>query len=273
MEYDHKITLSEIQKLEYNILKEFDDFAKENNIRYFLCGGTLLGAVRHQGFIPWDDDIDICLLREDYDKMISLVKNNRIMKNNSSYRFCLPLDKNYIYPYVKIVDDSTIVYEKDINHKFCLGVWIDVFPMDTWPETTKEIDKVLKLHSRYKFFNKIYVAGNLSSAGKKIIAFIGKLGYSIIFHNKTSEFWVKKMLLLIKSSKSNLIGNRAWPNKDKDIFRKEIFNEVIYQRFVDRDFPIPVGYDEYLTKMYGNYMQIPKLEDRIYHDFEGYVIK
>lgn len=273
MDYDHRITLEEIQNLEYNILKEFDAFARKNNIKYFLCGGTLLGAIRHEGFIPWDDDIDICLLREDYDKMISLVKNQRYFEDKPQYRFCLPLDDNYIYPYVKVVDDQTIVYEKDINHQFCLGVWIDIFPMDAWPESDKEIQKVLKKHARYKFFNKIYVAGNLSSVQKKILGVIGKIGYSILCHGKTYKYWVKKMLDLIEQSQSSIVGNRSWPNKDKEMFNKKIFEKVEYRKFVDQEFPIPVGYDEYLTRMYGNYMQIPKLEDRIYHDFEGYVLK
>ncbi|MGN1183120.1 MAG: phosphorylcholine transferase LicD [Faecalibacillus sp.] len=273
MEYDHRITLKEIQELEYNILKEFDAFAKENNIKYFLCGGTLLGAIRHEGFIPWDDDIDICLLREDYDRMISLVREKRTFQNKPQYRFCLPLDDNYIYPYVKIVDDHTIVYEKDINHKFCLGVWIDIFPMDSWPESKKEIGKVLKKHSKYKFFNKIYVAGHLSSIQKKIIGTIGKIGYAIICHGKTYKYWVSKMLSLIEPSQSEIVGNRAWPNKDKEMFNKKIFEQVEYKKFVDQEFPVPSGYHDYLTRMYGNYMEIPKPEDRIYHDFEGYVLK
>lgn len=272
MELDHRITLEEIQDLEYEILKEFDDFARKNEIKYFLCGGTLLGAIRHNDFIPWDDDIDICLLREDYDKLISLVKDHRVMKNQR-YRFCLPLDDNYIYPYIKIVDEKTIVYEKDIDHCFCLGVWIDVFPMDAWPEQTKDIQKVLRKHALYKFFNKIYVAGNLSSVQKKIVAIIGKMGYAVFFHGKTSKYWIEKMLSLIKPSSGDLIGNRSWPNKDKEMFDKSIFSEVIYHSFRDRKFPIPVGYDEYLTRMYGDYMKIPAPEDRVYHDFEGYVLK
>ena len=271
MKFNHKITLEEIQQLEYDILKEFDNFARENHLKYFLCGGTLLGAVRHKDFIPWDDDIDICLLRDDYDKLLSLVENNRTMKNKR-YRFCLPFDDNYIYPYIKVVDDNTIVYEKDIDQKFCSGVWIDVFPMDTWPESSEEIKNVLKKHNRYKFFNKIYVSGNLKTTKKKIMAKIGKFGYKILFPRKTSKYWVKKMLTLIKPSNGCYVGNRSWPTKDREMFNKSVFSDVLYQPFRDRNFPIPKGYDEYLTKMYGDYMKLPKPEDRIYHDFEGYII-
>ncbi len=114
-EYKKKIEFKEIQSLEYNLLKRFDEFAKENNIMYFLSGGSCLGAVRHQDFIPWDDDIDVCMLRKDYDKLIALVKDNRYLDTERKYKFLLPLDDNYIYPYMKLVDDSTIVFEKDIK--------------------------------------------------------------------------------------------------------------------------------------------------------------
>ncbi|MEY8675637.1 LicD family protein [Thomasclavelia cocleata] len=161
-----QISSQDIQSLELNILKAFKNFAQENNIIYYLCGGTLLGAICHKGFIPWDDDIDICIPRNSYDKLIELVKEDRYIEN-TSYKFCLPLDDNYIYPYIKVVDTNTIVYEKDIKKEYCLGVWIDIFPLDEFPKTSPEIKKVVKKHSNYKFFNKIYVSGNLSTPLKK----------------------------------------------------------------------------------------------------------
>lgn len=265
-----KITSKEIQQREYNILKEFNKFAKEHNLKYFLSGGTMLGAVRHQGFIPWDDDIDICMLREDYDKLINLVKDQRML--NRDYKFCLPLDNDYIYPYTKVIDTNTIVYEKDIKPKHCLGVWLDIFPIDACPEKEEDKKMLLKKHARYKFFNKICVAGNLSTTKKKIIAFIGKFGYKMLFFNKDSKYWIKKMLDLLELKDSKYFGNLAWPNQEREIFVKEIFDEVIYWQFEDDKYPIPAKYDAYLTKMYGNYMQLPKEEDRIIHDFDGYII-
>lgn len=106
-----RISSQEIQSLELNILKSFKTFAQKNNIIYYLCGGTLLGAIRHKGFIPWDDDIDICIPRNSYNKLIKLVKENRYIEN-TAYKFYLPLDDNYIYPYIKIVDTNTIVSVK-----------------------------------------------------------------------------------------------------------------------------------------------------------------
>ena len=86
--FKNKIGHKEIQSLEYDILKEFDKFARKNNLQYFLSGGSCLGAIRHQDFIPWDDDIDVCMLREDYDRLLELVKNQRKMGNqNMSFAF------------------------------------------------------------------------------------------------------------------------------------------------------------------------------------------
>ena len=232
-EYKKKIEFKEIQSLEYNLLKRFDEFAKENNIMYFLSGGSCLGAVRHQDFIPWDDDIDVCMLRKDYDKLIALVKDNRYLDTERKYKFLLPLDDNYIYPYMKLVDDSTIVFEKDIKRQYATGVWMDIFPMDIWPDEKETLRKIMKKHRFYKMMNKIYVAGNLTTMRN--------------------------------------VGDRIWPVEDKEFFSKEVFSEAKYVKFRDGMFPIPVGYEEYLSKMYGDYMKLPKEEDRVFHDFEGYI--
>lgn len=270
-QYNHRIEFDEIKNLEYAILEEFDKFARENKLKYFLCGGSCLGAIRHQDFIPWDDDIDVCMEREDYDKLMSLVKNHRSLLTKPEYKFMLPLDLNYIYPYVKLVDTNTVVYEKDIHPQFSTGVWIDIFPMDVWPDDKQVLTKIMNKHRFYKMMNKICVAGNVTSLKKKILCTIGKIGYSIVFHGKDYRYWIKKILELNEPCEGTYVGNRVWPVKDKEFFTKEVFKEQIYTKFRNENFPIPIGYEEYLTKMYGDYMELPKPEDRIFHDFEGYI--
>ncbi len=99
------------------------------------------GGSKASDFIPWDDDIDVCMLRKDYDKLIALVKDNRYLDTERKYKFLLPLDDNYIYPYMKLVDDSTIVFEKDIKRQYATGVWMDIFPMDIWPDEKETLEK------------------------------------------------------------------------------------------------------------------------------------
>ena len=98
-----KISSKEIQTLELDILKKFKNYAKQHNISFFLCGGTLLGAIRHTGCIRWDDDIDICVPRDSYAKLIELAKENRFI-DVTNYKFCLSLAENYRYPYIKIIN-------------------------------------------------------------------------------------------------------------------------------------------------------------------------
>ena len=252
-------------------LNELVEFAKENNIMYFLSGGSCLGAVRHQDFIPWDDDIDVCMLRKDYDKLIALVKDNRYLDTERKYKFLLPLDDNYIYPYMKLVDDSTIVFEKDIKRQYATGVWMDIFPMDIWPDEKETLRKIMKKHRFYKMMNKIYVAGNLTTMKKSILNIIGKGAYKILFRNKDYKYWNKKVIDMVTPCEGTYVGDRIWPVEDKEFFSKEVFSEAKYVKFRDGMFPIPVGYEEYLSKMYGDYMKLPKEEDRVFHDFEGYI--
>lgn len=272
-QYSRKIEFDEIKDLEYDILKEFDKFAQENNIKYFMCGGTCLGAIRHKDFIPWDDDIDICLCRKDYDKLMKLAREYRKLPNKPEYKFLLPLDDNYVYPYVKVVNSNTVVYEKNIQTRFATGVWIDIFPMDIWPDDKRELKKIMIKHRFYKMMNKVYIAGNISNTKQKIVCWIGKLGYAILFHGKDYKYWISRIMDLNQPCEGKYVGNRMWPVKDKEFFTKSVFSNTIYTLFRDEKFPVPVGYEEYLTKMYGDYMKLPKPEDRVFHDFLGYIKK
>ena len=121
-----EIEIEELKRIQIGILKHLDAFCKENNLTYFMCGGTLLGAVRHKGFIPWDDDIDIMMKREDYDKLIALYPKN----DNSNFKlFSYELDKSFPYPFAKM-DDCRTIFEEEINDSYKIGVNIDIFPID-----------------------------------------------------------------------------------------------------------------------------------------------
>ena len=124
-----EIQFEEMKKIELNILIYFTEVCEENNLRYYLGGGTLLGAVRHKGFIPWDDDIDVMMPRPDFQKLLSL------SINNENYNIIKPGTAGYYYNFAKLVDTRTILEEKGIKRIDGLGVYIDIFPLDGMPET------------------------------------------------------------------------------------------------------------------------------------------
>ena len=133
-------TVEELQKIELEILKYIDKVCKENNLTYFLAYGTLIGAIRHKGFIPWDDDVDIQMPRDDYNKLCDILK-----EENGRYKL---LDHKeglgYIYPFAKVIDSNTRLIETGLTETVNMGVYIDIFPIDGTPNDFKKRKKYLK---------------------------------------------------------------------------------------------------------------------------------
>lgn len=142
-----KLNLNEIKAVELNILKQFDQFCKNNNLRYYLAGGTLLGAIRHKGFIPWDDDIDVCMNRPDYERLLNEFPQNN---DNSNLQICDIKYKNFDAPFCKIVANNTRVRNKFLGNLANSKLWIDVFPVDGLPENIDEVNQVYKKCSYYR---------------------------------------------------------------------------------------------------------------------------
>ena len=138
-----ELTLQELKEIEFDMLKMFDAFCKENNIRYFLAYGTLLGAIRYKKFIPWDDDVDVLVPREDYDRLLHL------FQDNEKYRlYAFEKNENYLFPFAKICDLETRKDEFGYESSIELGVDIDVFPLDAWDDDFEKAKKEAKYIKR-----------------------------------------------------------------------------------------------------------------------------
>lgn len=262
-----KIDLDSIKKIELDILSYIDNICIENNLQYFLCGGTLLGAVRHKGFIPWDDDIDISMPRPDYDKFIELLE-----KNNGKYRILSIKQENYYYNFAKVVDSDTTLSEHGCLPIENLGVYVDVFPLEGFPT-----DKV----ARKKHFNKLnmlrkrierYSRGK-SIIRKNLIKYIQSV-YLYHINKKTtlSELQKKYEELARKYNydESVYVYATGGAYKKKDIFIKEIFSNGTDVIFENKKFNAPKDCDTYLGQLYGNYMQLPPIQNRIsHHNYEA----
>ena len=142
-----KIEEKELKSIELNILKDIHTFCEMNNLTYYLCGGTLLGAVRHRGFIPWDDDIDIFMPRVDYD---------RFLTEYASKQYTVLCHKNtqgYYLPFAKVVDKSTRIEETLVKSIPNCGVYVDVFPIDGFSNNVDTAKSMVKKAKRYMFMN------------------------------------------------------------------------------------------------------------------------
>lgn len=268
------MTLEEIKKEEIEILKKIDEICKKNNLNYSLAGGSAIGAVRHQGFIPWDDDIDIMMLREDYNKL------QKIM-GNESYRgiklLSIENNKNFPYPFNKAVSLNTYAKEIGIEKIEDYGVFIDIFPIDKVPEKEKELKRYIK---KVKILKKIYLIKlykeQISSSktkllAKKLISFLLKPINLYKTVNKLDKLFKK-----YDSSKSNYYGLifALDESNAKHYYPKEFFANTKKIKFENVEFSIIRDYDRYLKDRYGDYMKLPNENKRITnHNWEYVELK
>jgi lipopolysaccharide cholinephosphotransferase len=264
-----KLTLEEIKKIELEILCYFADFCEKNSLRYYLAGGTLLGAIRHQGFIPWDDDIDVIMPRPDYMRFISLFK---LHEEKVIYKIFSPYDSNNVYPYTKIFDSRTIIYEKyiDSKKKASYGVFIDVFPIDGLPNNDGEINIYFLFQKILSKLLWILNTGEINIKKKDLK--IRGLPFREIICRILIRI-IDKFAMRYDFDKARLIAVSVISTHGKrEIIEKAKYITPIKVNFEGKLFNAPQGYNLYLRNLYGNYMRLPPIEDRkSNHSFEAYL--
>ena len=265
----NKLDRKEIKQVLLDILIHFHKFCEENKLTYYLAYGTLLGAVRHKGFIPWDDDIDVYMLRKDYDFLIKNFNNLNNIKNLN----LLSIYSNikYYKSFPKIVNNNTITNEK-IKYKFPIGLWIDIFPLDNMSNSYK---KAFSLHRKVKliqfFFNyKVYNLRTINSRYKILKNTIHCLIKFFVFFIP-NKYFIRKIDDISQKYKDNsrYIGYVASDTK-KPVLEREWFKERVFLDFEGYSFWAPKEWDKVLKNNYGNYMQLPPENKRIGHLIEAY---
>lgn len=263
-----KLQLSEVKQIELDILKSFAAFCNEHNLNYVLAYGTLLGCIRHNGFIPWDDDIDVFMLREDYEKLLSM--RTTFENQYENIRFKTLGDKNYPFAFLKITNNSTMVEEKEVESKYQYGIWIDVFPLD---KISVDKKKYLRNIKKIDFWNKILVksiikTGNVGSTffQKKLNSFFLIPIAHFIGHLINIPKLCNKKAQKFNFEDTNLVTNYIWENNPKKtVFDTKKIFPTKKGAFENSDFNIPNGYDNILRDLYGNYMELPPESERISH--------
>lgn len=265
-----ELTIKETQAISLEILHTIAGICEKNKLRYALIYGTLIGAVRHQGYIPWDDDVDIMMPRPDYDKLLIYLENN-IKQYPHLQVFNHKKCQEYPYMITRISDDR---YEiKMENEKsFGMGVFIDIYPYDGLGNTKEEAlnyglkgDRLSSLC--YQATREHFAIETTTSLIRKIVKFpvylYAKMRGKEYFQNRLEKLPRKK-----NYDESEYIGCVVWlSGGEKDIFLREWFDETIMMKFDKYEFRVPKNYDEVLKHGYGDYMKLPPKKDRIGHHF------
>lgn len=265
-----ELSIREIQEISLEILHTIANICEEQHFRYALIYGTLIGAVRHHGYIPWDDDVDIMMPRSDYDRLLGYLKLH-IQEYPNLRVFNREECSEYPYMITRISDERYII--KMENEKpFGMGVFIDIYPYDGLGNTKEEAVKYGLKGDRlssfcYQATRDHFAMETTTSIIRKIVKFpvfiYAKLRGKEYFQNK-----LDKLARVKEYDSSEYVGCVIWLSwGEKDIFLRKWFDETILMPFDKYEFRVPKYYDEVLRHEYGDYMQLPPEKDRVGHHF------
>lgn len=260
-----KITVDEMKDIELSIMCEIDRVCRESGITYFLGYGSLLGAIRHGGFIPWDDDMDVVMMRDDYEQFIRVFESAK-QKNHMkvvSYR-----DKSAANAFIKVVDTTTWVKERYAEDEHGSGVWVDIFPLDEIPDM--DYMKLFRKCSRYSAMR--YLSVTDASTGSSALIRLGKK-IACPFFKKAGPYCFAESLdraaMSFKGRGFSNVADLLGEAKTEQIMDKNLFVPVEWE-FEGHSFFIPKHYDEVLTIVYGDWRTPPSEGDRETHSCEVY---
>lgn len=257
------INIEELKAIQLSILDEVTCYCENNGLKYFLGYGTLIGAIRHKGYIPWDDDIDIIMPRPDYERLI----NSFNATHNVRQVIAHTLNSYYSLPFAKVYDTRTCLHETMYKDKGVFGVYIDIFPLDGYGD----VNQIKRINRLSEYLNaKKAVIDRQRSIKKNIIILIGKL----LLLRKSIAQIVESMDIIAKTysyESSNRVKSFFSVYGENEVCERVLLEETIKAEFEGKEYCVPKNYDAYLRLIYGDYMQLPPIEKRVtHHIFEAW---
>lgn len=261
--------MNDIQRKEFEILRQVDTCCRELGIRYFMCGGTLIGAVRHKGFIPWDDDIDIGMSRENYERFVREAPS--WLEGRNLFLQHITTEETDPFPYVKVRMNGTKFVEFcNRNVSAHQGIYIDVFPFDYAPASRSE---QVRQFRKVKFWDKLFPYRQIPDITQRpenirmMVKYIVRRLIHYALRPVSIDFIYRKLTEAMTMSSSNPDSGfcTCWLVPKMKVYRSCTMNDVVTLKFEDGEFYAPANYDEYLTEQYGDYMTPPPENERTGH--------
>lgn len=255
------LDILDVQAITLDLMDQFDAFCKKHGLRYYLCGGTLLGAVRHKGFIPWDDDIDLFMSRTEYDRLVKICETEQIAPDT---QFACLENGRFPRPFARVYNLKTMVQRKVRVPASGPHVWIDILPVDGLPKGEKKLTRLYKLRTLINMYN--FGALWKPGTGNRKKSVIWRWRYCWLALLVGAENWAKLLDRMGRSrpyEKYDTVGcftaGRYGPGEAMSRAEFEIPAKVTFE---GRELETMSCWEKYLTGIYGDYMQLPPEEKR-----------
>lgn len=253
-----KLQMDEVKDMQMELMRYVRDVCKKHGLRYYMCGGTLLGAVRHKGYIPWDDDVDLAMPMPDFLQFIKIVKEENKYLSLNIYDY----PDHYYNFFMRLINPETYMRYWEYPFLMSTGLSIDIFPLFGLPSQPKERDFFYK---KIRLLNERYISTYIENDQDT-------QELTLVRHELQKQ--IEEMMVQYPFDECEWIGNVLSKYRDKEIMPRTIYQDSVQLQFENDTFAAASGFKEYLERMFGNYMKLPpEAEQMNTHDYCAYVVK